>query len=172
VQFHSVFITGAGSSINSLSDLKGTRFAFGDIDSTSGHLMPYRELKQAGIIPETDLQLRYSGSHPATAALVAAGVVDAGAMDETVFKRMISEGKIDGRRVRVFYTTKPYVDYVYVARRGVPVAERERFARALLDLKEGKDDPILEVLRAKQFVLANDQEYAPTRQIAHELKMF
>ena len=41
--FHSVFITRSGSSIHSLHDLTGKRFAFGDINSTSAHLIPYRE---------------------------------------------------------------------------------------------------------------------------------
>jgi phosphonate transport system substrate-binding protein len=172
VQFHSVFITGAGSSIHSLRDLKGKRFAFGDINSTSGYLIPYRELKQAGINPETDLKFRYSGSHPATAALVEIGVVDAGAIAETVFDFLISGGKLDRKKVRVFHTSKPFVDSVCVARKGVPEAEREKFVRVLLALKEGKDDPVLKILRAKKFVVANDQEYATIRQIAKELRMF
>jgi phosphonate transport system substrate-binding protein len=170
--YHTVFITGAGSSIHSLSDLMGKQFAFGDVDSTSAHLMASYELKQARINPETDLRVRYSGSHPATAAMVETGVVDAGAIDETVFNFLISNGKIDAKRVRVFYTSKPYIDYVYVARKDMPEAERERFARAFLALKEGKDDPVLKTLRAQRFVVANDQEYASMRQIAHELKMF
>ncbi len=68
LSYYSVFITGTGSSIHSLRDLHGKQFAFGDIDSTSAHLMAYRELKQAGINPETDLKYRYTGSHLATAA--------------------------------------------------------------------------------------------------------
>ena len=172
LQFHSVFITGTGSSINSLRDLKGKQFAFGDISSASAHLMPYRELKQAGIDPEKDLQVRYSGSHPATAAMVQAGVVEAGVLDETVYNSMIQRGKVDKKRVRVFYTSKPFVDYVYVARKDVPEAERERFSRALLALKEGTDDTVLKVLRGRHFVVATDQEYGTVRQIARELKMF
>jgi phosphonate transport system substrate-binding protein len=64
LHYRSVFITGAGSSIYLLSDLKGKQFAFGDIDSTSAHLMAYHELMQAGINPNTDLKFRYSGSVP------------------------------------------------------------------------------------------------------------
>jgi len=172
LHYHSVFITGAGSSIHSLRDLKGKRFAFGDINATSTRLIAYRELVQAGINPETDLQLRYSGSHVATAALVEDGVVDAGALDETIFNSLISGGKLDGNKVRIFYTSGPFAGYVYVARKDVPEAERKQFTRALLALKEGKDDPVLKILRAKQFVVANDQEYATIRQIAKELKMF
>lgn len=61
---------------------------------------------------------------------------------------------------------------MYVARKDVPEAERERFTRALLALKHGKDDSVLKILRAKQFVVSNDKEYATIRQIAKELKMF
>jgi phosphonate transport system substrate-binding protein len=172
LQYHTVFITGTGSSIYSLRDLKGKQFAFGDIDSTSAHLLPYDELKQAGINPETDLKYRYSGSHLATAALVANGAVDAGALDKTVLDFLISGGKLDSRKVRVFYTSEPYVDYVWVARKGVSGAERERLARGLLALKEGKDDRVLKILRAHKFVIANDEEYGITRQIGHELGMF
>jgi len=171
LHYHTVSITGSGSSIYSLRDLKGKRFAFGDINSTSA-LTAYRELVHAGINPQTDLKLRYSGSHVATAALVESGVVDAGVLDETIFESLISSGKLDGNKVRVFYTSKPFVSYVYVARKDVPEAERERFTRAFLALKEGKDDPVLKILRAKQFIVANDQEYASVRQIAKELNMF
>jgi ABC-type phosphate/phosphonate transport system substrate-binding protein len=51
-------------------------------------------------------------------------------------------------------------------------SEREKFVRALLALNQGKDDPVLRLLSAQQFVVANDQEYATTRQIEHDLKMF
>jgi len=172
LQYHSVFITGAGSSIHSLRDLMGKQFAFGDINSASARLIAYGELKQAGIDPETDLKLRYSGSHVATAALVESGVVDAGALDETVFNSLIGGGKLDSRKVRIFYTSRPFVGYVYVARKDVPEAERERFSSALLALKEGKDDSVLKILRAKRFVVATDQEFVSIRQIAKEMKMF
>src|ERR1019366_1416510 len=94
-QFHSLFITGAGSSIQSLADLKGKNFAFGDINSTSGHLMPYFALRNAGISVDSDLKFRYTGSHPATAKAVEAGAADAGALDETVFHQVTSNGDVD-----------------------------------------------------------------------------
>jgi phosphonate transport system substrate-binding protein len=172
LHYYTVFITGTDSTIHSLSDLKGKKFAFGDIDSTSAHLMAYRELKEAGFNPEIDLNLRYSGSHPATAAMVANGEVDAGAIDKTVYDFLISGGKLDSAKVRVFYTSKPYLDYVYVARKDVSEAEREKFTRAVLALREGKDDRVLRILRAHKFVVANDAEYGSTRQIAHELEMY
>jgi len=172
LQFHAVFITGASSAVHSLRDLKGRQFAFGDINSASGHLIPYRELTKAGINPEVDMKIKFSGGHPVTAALVESGAVDAGALDESVFNSLISSGKIDSKKVRVFHTSEPFVDYVYVARKDLPEEERDKFSKALLSLREGRDDTVLKVLRAKQFVPAKDSEYETIRQIAKELKMF
>lgn len=172
LEFHSLFITGANSQIHSLADLKGKTFAFGDINSTSGHLMPYHELKEAGINVDADLKYRYTGSHPATAKAVEAGAVDAGALDETVYNSMIAEGKLDKTKVRVFYTSKPFLDYVWVARKDVSKQDQEKFANAFTALQEGKDDQVLGILRGKKFVRASDDKYELLRKTAEELKMF
>lgn len=171
LQFHCYFIASANSGIRSLSDLKGKTFAFGDINSTSGHLMPYMEMRQAGVDPNTDLKYRYTGSHPATAKAVESGAADAGALDESVYNSMVSEGKLDPNKVRVFYTSKPFVDYVWVARKDVDQSTQERFVQAFTGLKEGQNDSILQILRGKDFVRANNQEYTVLRLIAQELKM-
>src|SRR5215468_9600894 len=172
LQFHSLFITGANSSIHSLADLKGKQFAFGDINSTSGHLIPYMEMRQAGVDVDANLKFRYTGSHPATAKAVESGAVDAGALDETVFNSMLAEGKLDKTKVRVFYTSKPFVDYVWVARKDTTTEEREKFVQAFIGLKAGRDDEVLQVLRGKSFVRVDDERYRAIRQVAEELKMF
>jgi phosphonate transport system substrate-binding protein len=170
-QFHSLFITLAASGVQKLADTKGKWFAFGDINSTSGHLIPYAELKKAGVDADKDLMFRYTGSHPATAKAVESGAVDAGALDETVYKSMVSGGQLDGGKVRVFYTSAPFVDYIWVARKDVDPAHREKFINAFLNLKEGKDDVVLNILRGKNYVRADDAEYANTRAVATQLKM-
>jgi phosphonate transport system substrate-binding protein len=170
-QFHSLFITQTDSSIHSLADLKGKSFAFGDINSTSGHLMPYLALKDAGINPDQDLKFRYTGSHPATAKAVEAGVVDAGALDETVFHQLISTKEIDPSKVRVFYTTRPFVDYVWVARKDVNPALTRKFAEAFLKLQQPQDAQILDILRGTKFVRTDDEEYSRLRTVAKQLGM-
>ena len=170
-QFHSLFITQTGSTINKLADLKGKRFAFGDISSTSGHLMPDYALRNAGIDPDTDLTARFTGNHPATAKAVESGTVDAGALDESVFKAVTDGGQIDKTKVRVFYTTPPFVDYVWVARKDVAPASREGLANAFLALRAGSDDKVLAILRGTSFVRADDAEYATLRSIAKKLKL-
>jgi phosphonate transport system substrate-binding protein len=170
-QFHSVFVTQAGSSIKTLADTKGKSFAFGDINSTSGHLIPYRELKKAGVDADKDLKTRYTGSHPATLKAVETGASDAGGLDETVYKSMTADGSVNASKVRVFHTSEPFVDYVWVARKDVNPAHREKFAGAFLNLKPGQNDAILEILRGKDFVRVSDSEYESIRNVARELKM-
>jgi phosphonate transport system substrate-binding protein len=175
-EFHSLFITSAGSSINGLSDLKGKNFAYGDINSTSGHLMPYRAMQQAGLDPDKDLKFRYTGSHAATVKAVEAGAVDAGACDETVFREMTATGKADPAKFRIFYTTAPFVDYVWTARADLDVATQKTVIKAFTDLQpggnNGADDQILEILRGKSFVAADDAEYDAIRNTAKELNLF
>ncbi|MBV8151047.1 MAG: phosphate/phosphite/phosphonate ABC transporter substrate-binding protein [Candidatus Eremiobacteraeota bacterium] len=170
-QFHSLFITQTGSAINTLADLRGKRFAFGDVSSTSGHLMPDYALRRAGVDPDKDLSVRFTGNHPATAKAVESGSVDAGALDESVYKALIDGGQIDKTKVRVFFTTPPFVDYVWVARKDTPAADRDGFANAFLSLHDPADAKILAILRGSSFVRANDAEYETLRSIAQQLKL-
>ena len=169
-QFHSLFITRQDSGISSLRQLAGKTFCFGDINSTSGHLYPVLAMKTAGISPDKGLRsFRYTGSHPATAQAVSAGACDAGALDETVYKSMLADGKLAGAKLRVFYTTPSFADYVWAARKGLSPADQQAFSNALLRLQPGHDDAILTILRGAHFVRADDAEYGDVVRTAKDL---
>ncbi len=171
-QFHTLFITAAGSPIHTLQDLRGKTLAFGDVNSTAGHLIPYMEMREAGIDPDSEVKsIRYTGSHAATAKAAESGAVAAGALDETVYNSMILEGKLDKNKVRVFYISKPFVNYVWVARKDLDLAAQEKFVQAFLGLKEGRNDNVLQILRGKDFIRASNEEYGAIRMIAQQLKM-
>src|SRR6185503_20222837 len=166
--FHSLFITHKDSGINSLADLKGHKFAFGDVNSTSGHLMPEYFMREAGVDMEVISGAIYSGGHDATALAVANNKVDAGALDETVFQRMVSENKLDSTQVRVFYTTPPFFDYIWVARKSLDPKIAEAFSTAMLKLdgNEPTQKIILDLLTASKYVKAQDSDYNKLRQAA------
>lgn len=166
-KFQSLFITRPSSGIASVGQLKGKTFCFGDINSTSGHLYPYLAMKQAGVTPQALKAFRYTGSHPATIQAVAAGVCDAGAVDETVYTSMQADGKLPP--LEVFYTTPPFADYVWAARKGLDPKTRQAFADAFLALQPGRDDKVLSILRAKRYVRADDGEYADVERVAKDL---
>lgn len=168
--FHSHFITPPDSGINSLADLKGRSFAFGDVNSTSGHLMPEYFMRQAGVSEQVITKAIYTGGHDATALAVANKKVDAGALDEAIFDRMTKEGKLDPSKVRIFYTTPPYFDYVWAARKGLDPGLMESFKTAFMKLNSADENarPILDLLNATAFVLANDSDYDTLRKAAKD----
>jgi phosphonate transport system substrate-binding protein len=168
--FHSVFITHPGSPVNGLGDLKGRTFAFGDVNSTSGHLMPEYFMRQANVDPSVIARAVYTGGHDATALAVANRKVDAGALDELVFEKMTREGNLAPESVRVFYTTPPYFDYVWAARKGLDPKLAESFAVALLklDAADAGQKKVLDVLSATKYVRAADAHYERLRQAARD----
>jgi phosphonate transport system substrate-binding protein len=160
-QFRSVFIT-TEAGIKSLADLKGKTLSFGSQSSTSGHLMPRSFLNAAGIDPDKDLRrVAYSGAHDATVAAVASGKVDAGALNISVWEKLVADKKVDASKVRVFHTTPPYYDYNWTVHADMPAAQRERLTKAFLDLSkatpEGRE--ILELQRATRFVPTQASNY-------------
>ena len=159
--FRSVFIT-TDPGITSLAALKGRTFTFGSQSSTSGHLMPRSFLLAAGIDPDRDFKrVAYSGAHDATVAAVASGKVDAGALNISVWDKLVADRRVDTGKVRVFFTTPPYYDYNWTVHADMPAAQRERLAKAFLELTpatpQGRD--ILNLQRATRFVPTRAENY-------------
>ena len=160
-KFRSVFIT-SDPSIKTLADLKGKNVSFGSQSSTSGHLMPRSYLLQANIDPDKDFKrVAYSGAHDATIAAVAAGKVEAGALNISVWEKFVAEGKVDTTKVKVFYTTPGYFDYNWTVHADMPAAQREKLTQAFLALDkntpEGKE--ILDLQRATRFIPTRAENY-------------
>ena len=166
--FRSVFIT-SNPAIQSLADLKGKSVSFGAPSSTSGHLMPRSYLLQERIEPERDFKrVAFSGAHDATIAAVAAGKVDAGALNISVWEKFVAEGKVDSTKLRVFYTTPSYFDYIWTVHADMPAAQREKLTQAFLQLDpstpEGKE--ILALQRATRFIPTKPENYQGIEQAA------
>ncbi len=161
-RFQSVFIAKTDSGIKSLADMKGKQVSFGSQSSTSGHLMPRSFLLQARIDPEKDFKrIAYSGAHDATIASVVSGKVDAAALDITVWKKFVSENKVDTKAVDVFFSTPPYFNYNWSVHADMPADLRNRLQKALLALDpatpEGKE--ILQLNRATRYIATQPENY-------------
>jgi phosphonate transport system substrate-binding protein len=161
-KFQSVFIAKKDSGIKTLSDMKGKQVSFGSQSSTSGHLMPRSNLLAAGIDPEKDFKrVAYSGAHDATIASVVSGKVDAAALDITVWKKFVNEGKVDTKVVDVFFTTPPFYNYNWSVHADMPAAQREKVQKALLAISpgtaEGKE--ILQLNRATRYIPTTPDNY-------------
>ena len=160
-KFKSVFIT-TNKDINKLEDLKGRTLSFGSESSTSGHLMPRYYLLAAKINPDSDLKrIAFSGAHDATVAAVAGGKVDAGALNISVWEKLIEAKKVDPAVVRVFYTTPGYYDYNWSVRTDMNADLKKKLTDAFLALDPAKpeDKAIMELQRASKFIPTKADNY-------------
>ena len=161
-RFQSVFIAKTDSGIKTLADMKGKQVSFGSASSTSGHLMPRHFLLQAKIDPDKDFRrIAYSGAHDATIASVVNGRVDAAALDITVWRKFVSEDKVDTKAVDVFFTTPTFFNYNWSVHADMPAELRNRIQKALLDLDpataEGRE--ILQLNRATRYIPTSPENY-------------
>ena len=161
-KFQSVFIAKTDSGIKSLADMKGKQVSFGSQSSTSGHLMPRSFLLAANINPEKDFRrVAYSGAHDATIASVVSGKVDAAALDITVWKKFVSENKVDTKAVDVFYTTPGYFNYNWSVHADMPADQQAKLKAALLALNPANPEhaEILRLNRATRYIETKPENY-------------
>ncbi|WP_066062711.1 putative selenate ABC transporter substrate-binding protein [Neobacillus soli] len=175
-EFHSVFITQAGSKINKLEDLKGKSFTFGSESSTSGHLMPRYFLTEAGIDPNKDFDGKpnFSGSHDTTYKLIESGAFKAGALNEAVWESAVKERKVDTKKVKVFYTTPAYYDYNWTINSNVEdvfgKGTKQKVKDALLSIT-GDQKEIANLFQTDSFVETKNDNYKKIEEVAKELKI-
>ena len=131
--------------------------------------MPRSFLLQAKIDPDKDFKrVAFSGAHDATIAAVAAGKVDAGALNISVWEKFVADGKVDPAKVHVFFTTPGFFDYNWSVHADMPAAQRDKLSKAFLSLDkstpEGKE--ILELQRASRFIPTKAENYKSIEQAA------
>ncbi|SCK22057.1 phosphonate transport system substrate-binding protein [Variovorax sp. HW608] len=160
--FTSKFIVPIDSKAKTLQDLRGVTFAFGAPSSTSGSLMPRHFLLEAGIDPDKDFKtVAYSGAHDATVAFVAAGRAEAGALNASVWDKLVEAKNPNATKVRVLATTAPYYDYNWTVRPGLDPALQKKIKDAFLQLDPANPahKEILALQRASKFIPTQSSNY-------------
>jgi phosphonate transport system substrate-binding protein len=78
-----------------------------------------------------------------------------------VWEKFVADKKVDTGKVKVIFTTPAYFDYNWTVHSDMPVAQREKLAKAFLDLNrntpEGKE--ILDLQRATRFIPTQASNY-------------
>lgn len=153
--FKGAIVVGKDSPIQSLADLKGKRFAFGDQNSTIGRYLAQAELVQAGIHAEDLRGFQYLGRHDTVASAIEIGDYDAGSLRLSVLKDLNKRGAL-----RVL-TTFENVGQPWVARAGLDPDLLENLRRSLFAIK---DPTILKDLKITGIVPTSDDEYRVVRE--------
>jgi phosphonate transport system substrate-binding protein len=172
LKFTSVFITNPQARVKSLDELKGKTFAFGSAGSTSGHTMPRYFLLKAGIVPERDFsKFSFSGAHDATALWVQSSRVDAGALNSSVWEKLVETKKVGPAQVFVFWTTPPYVDYNWTVRGELDKGLVQKIQQAFLKLDRANPEhaKLLDLHRATRYVAVESEDiFRPIEEAARQ----
>ena len=134
-KYRSMIVVAPDSAIRSVPELRGKRFAFGDINSTQGHVIPRIVLNEFGIALNQLHSYVYTESHRACANAVLAGEVDACGMQDTMAEDMAQQGL-----VRVLHVSRFYPSSGIAVNADVPIHVRESVIEALLDFDPQGED--------------------------------
>jgi phosphonate transport system substrate-binding protein len=177
--FHSLFIANKAAGIapftdvGGLSALAGHTLTFGSETSTSGRLMPQYFLEQAGLA-ESALKGKpgFSGSHDATIEAVRTGSFEVGAVNEQVWKKTLTAGKVDLSSVQVLWRTPGYHDYHWLARPDLDSTFGAGTQQKVTDLLFGldpataEDKSVLDLFGAKKFIATENASYDQIEAVA------
>ena len=106
-EYFAIIVTNPKSGINSIQDLKGKTFAFGDKGSTSGYLIPSYHFQKQGIDPDTFFSKVIYTKHQAIETQVTRGELDAGADYNRNRNAMIEQGLIKAEDSKIIWQSDP-----------------------------------------------------------------
>ena len=117
--------------IKGITDLRGRRVAFGDVNSTSSFVFPLTMLMDAGIDPAKDLkEVRLTGSHASSLAALLQGQVDAAALSFESYEKAVRENVPGVRDVKVIARSDPIPYPPLVVNTRLAAATRDRLQTA------------------------------------------
>jgi phosphonate transport system substrate-binding protein len=169
--YHSYFITRVDTGINTVLDIKGRTFTFGDPASTSGHLIPRYNLIKAGVDPDKDLKsVTFSGAHDATGLAVANGKVEAGAIWDGAYLRLIEKKMIDESKIKLIQKSDPIPEGPWAFRKDLPADLKQKMTQALLEIGTEAPEALKNTTYVK-FEAVADGDYNVIRETAKALHL-
>jgi phosphonate transport system substrate-binding protein len=131
--FRGVIVTNKSSSVKSITDLRGKRFAFGDPDSTMSYIVPLTVMYDEGINLKDLANHTFLNGHSNVALGVLIGDFDAGAIKEEVFHEYKDRGLID------LEWTPKISEHLFVTKSSLPDETINKLRAALLSIKDDPD---------------------------------
>ncbi len=153
--FYGIIAVHKDSNITNIEQLKGRSFAFGDESSTIGRFLSQLYLVSHNIFAGDLSGYKYLGRHDKVGTAVGAGDFDAGALNESTFKKLVAAGEPIKELARFPNVTKPWI-----ASEGL---DPEVFSALQESLYELKDLNALKALKADGFLPGTDEDYETIR---------
>ncbi len=165
-EYFAITVTRPDSGINSVADMKGKSFAFGDKGSTSGYLIPLHNFMKQGIDPEKYFSKVLYTKHQAIEVSVTRGELDVGADYNRNRDAMIEQGLIKAADSKIIWTSDPLPNDAFAV--SAALARDAAFVAALRTALEGaaaelKTNPGLLPAHYGGFVKTDNVFYRPIR---------
>lgn len=161
--YRAVLIGNAEAGVASVEDVRGRQVAYGDVASTSSHLIPKSILRKAGLVAGEDYRETFVGSHDAVALAVRNGNAQAGGLSQPIFQSLLDRGLIKQGEVDVIEVSGPFPQYPWVMRTDLDPDLKQRIRAAFYDLK---DPAVLKPFKADGFAPIDDAAYDVVRELA------
>ncbi len=164
--YKTIFVTKAGSGIESLEDMKGRSFAYVDPASTSGYLIPKKILIENEISDDDFSEWYYAGTHNAVQLAVANGKVDAGADSDNSYYRMVEAGEIDPEVNIIIHESEPIPGSPIAVRGDLPEELKQRIQQALVDMDQQTINKVDGWGDIEYYQAVSDEDYNIIRETA------
>ncbi len=158
----------AGSGFTTIASLKGARLALTDPGSTSGSLLPRKEITpQLGMSLEAYFgAVSFSGSHAKSALELARGEVDAAFIASTQLEQAHVAGTLPASRVRILWKSDPIPYDPFVYRGQLCESLRKQIRAAFFgDAATQSLHDLLAGFRSTRFIPVDDGHYAVIRNV-------
>jgi len=166
--YHAVLIGNKAAGINTVSDVKGKEVAYGDIASTSSHLIPKKMLLDNGLETKKDYKENFLGAHDAVALAVQNGHAQAGGLSKPIFETLVKREVISLDKVNVLQVSKPYPQYPWAMRSDLKPELKDAIRNAFTSLKDKK---VLKPFKAQGFGAMTDAHYDVIRDLSKKLNL-
>ena len=166
--YHAVLIGNKAAGIKTVSDVKGKEVAYGDIASTSSHLIPKKMLLDNGLETKKDYKENFLGAHDAVALAVQNGHAQAGGLSKPIFETLVKREVISLDKVNVLQVSEPYPQYPWAMRSDLKPQLKDAIRNAFTSLKDKK---VLKPFKAQGFGAMTDAHYDVIRDLSKKLNL-
>ena len=169
ITYNSIIIGNKKLNILNFSDVKGEVFGFGDVASTSSHLIPKKMLIDSGLREKKDYKSIFLGAHDAVAISVQNGNISAGGLSLPIYKLLLEKKIIDRDKINEIKISENYPQYPWVFIDELDPKLKNKIIKAFLVLQ---DEEILAQMGGTAFRKAKDHDYDIIRKLAKKLSIF
>lgn len=166
--YRAVVIGNTAAGVTTLDAIKGRQVVFGDVASTSSHLIPKSMMAKAGLEAGSAYEEHFVGAHDAVAMAVQNGNAQAGGLSEPIFRALVDRGMVKADKVTLIATSAPFPQYPWTMRSDLAPELKERIRAAFHELE---DPAVLKPFKADGFAPITDDAYDAVRDLATVLKL-